>query len=413
MTINMNDSHVFSISQLREFLKIDHGIQFQAVSQTERCQWINEVLDRFGYLKIRKKDKGIVRDYLEKMTGLSVSQLSRLIGRKRKCGHVYVTQTKRHRFPTIYDPHDIELLVETDNLHSRLSGKATKEILGREYKLFGKDEFGKLARISVSHIYNLREKRQYRSHSLTVKGTLPSRNAVIGKREKPDPDGEPGYIRVDTVHQGDLEKEKGVYHINLVDEVIQWEITGCVEKISERFLEPLLRDLIAQFPFKIINFHSDNGSEYINKVVAKLLNKLLIRQTKSRSRHSNDNALAECKNGSVIRKHMGYTYIDQKYAQPINQFYQSYFNQYLNYHRPCGYATVITDKKGKQKKIYKTENYMTPYEKLKSIHNAQKYLKENITFDKLDRIAYAESDNEFAKKMRTAKAQLFNQIRSQ
>lgn len=412
MTINMNDSHVFSISQLREFLKLGNSIQFQAVSPTERCQWINEVLNRFGYFKLRKKDKGIVRDYLEKMTGLSGAQLSRLIARKRKCGHVYINKTKRHRFPTIYDPRDIELLVETDNLHARLSGKATKEILGREYKLFNKNDFEKLARISVSHIYNLREKRQYQSHSLTVKGTLPSRNAAIGKREKPEPDGEPGYIRVDTVHQGDLEKEKGVYHINLVDEVTQWEIAGCVEKISERFLEPLLRNLIAQFPFKIINFHSDNGSEYINKVVAKLLNKLLIRQTKSRSRHSNDNALAECKNGSVIRKHMGYTYIDQKYAQPINQFYQSYFNQYLNYHRPCGYATTMTDKKGKQKKIYKTENYMTPYEKLKSISNAQKYLKENITFDKLDKIAYAESDNEFAKKMRTAKAQLFNQIRS-
>lgn len=413
MTINMNDSHVFSISQLRDFLKLDHCIQFRATSCAERCQWINEVLDRFGYFKIRKKDKGIIRDYLEKMTGLSASQLSRLIARKRKCGHVFITQTKRHRFPTIYDPRDIELLVETDNLHARLSGKATKEILGREYKLFDKIEFEKLAQISVSHIYNLREKRQYRSHSLTVKGTLASRNIAIGKREKPDPDGEPGYVRIDTVHQGDLEQEKGVYHINLVDEVTQWEIAGCVEKISERFLEPLLNDLIAQFPFKIINFHSDNGSEYINKVVAKLLNKLLIKQTKSRSRHSNDNALAECKNGSVIRKHMGYTYIDQKYAQPINQFYQSYFNQYLNYHRPCGYATTMTDKRGKQKKIYKTEDYQIPYEKLKSIHNAQNYLKEDITFDKLDKIAYAGSDNEFAKKMRTAKTQLFNQIRSQ
>ena len=407
----MNDSHVFSISQLKEFLKLDHAIQFQAVSAKEKYQWIDEILNRFGYLKLRKKDKGTVRDYLTKMTGLSEAQLSRLVKRKREYGRVFLSSTKRYLFPTVYNPHDIELLVETDNCHRRLSGKATKEILEREYKLFGKVEFKNLAQISVSHLYNLRSKRQYQSHSLTVKGTLASHGVAIGKREKPSPCGQPGYIRVDTVHQGDLEREKGVYHINLVDEITQWEIVGCVEKISERFLEPLLYDLIAQFPFKIINFHSDNGSEYINKIMAKLLNKLLIRQTKSRSRHSSDNALAESKNGSVVRKHMGYIYIDQKYAQPINQFYQTYFNQYLNYHRPCGYATTITDRKGKQKKIYKTENYQPPYEKLKSITNGQKYLKDDITFDKLDKIAYAESDNEFAKKMRVAKAQLFNEIK--
>lgn len=86
----------------------------------------------------------------------------------------------------------------------------------------------------------------------------------IGERRKPEPYGKPGYLRVDSVHQGDQDKEKGVYHINLVDEVTQWEIVGCVEGISEHFLVPLLTRLMEQFPFRIIEFHSDNGSEYIN-----------------------------------------------------------------------------------------------------------------------------------------------------
>ena len=86
----------------------------------------------------------------------------------------------------------------------------------------------------------------------------------IGIRKKPAPYGKPGYLRVDSVHQGDLDKEKGVYHINLVDEVTQWEIVGCVEGISEHFLAPLLEVLLKLFPFKILGFHSDNGSEYIN-----------------------------------------------------------------------------------------------------------------------------------------------------
>lgn len=74
------------------------------------------------------------------------------------------------------------------------------------------------------------------------------------------------------------------------------------ERISEAYLLPVLQDLMAQFPFEILGFHSDNGSEYINKTVASLLEKMRVEQTKSRSRHSNDNALAESKNGSVVRK---------------------------------------------------------------------------------------------------------------
>ena len=119
-----------------------------------------------------------------------------------------------------------------------------------------------------------------------------------------------------------------MYHINITDETTQWEIVGAVEKISELCFETLLKDLIGQFPFRVINFHSDNGSEYINKVVAELLNKLLIQQTKSRARHCNDNALAECKNGAVVRKHMGFVHIPRHFAGAINQFYKQDFNVY-------------------------------------------------------------------------------------
>ena len=80
----------------------------------------------------------------------------------------------------------------------------------------------------------------------------------IGERRKPDPKGKPGMIRIDTVHQGDLDGQKGVYHINAVDEVTQFEIIGAVEGISERFLIPLLTELLEQFPFTIQGFHSDN-----------------------------------------------------------------------------------------------------------------------------------------------------------
>jgi transposase InsO family protein len=183
-----------------------------------------------------------------------------------------------------------------------------------------------------------------------------------------------------------------------------------VEKISEHYLLPVLEYCLNQFPFRIINFHSDNGSEFINYMVANLLNKLLISQTKSRARHCNDNALIESKNGSIIRKHIGYYFVPKHYAKDLNIFFKKYFNVYLNYHRPCGYATIFTDKKGKEKKKYNI--YQTPYERLKSLKNAEQYLKSGINFKILDKIAYQFSDNEFAEIMEKEKVCLFKKFKN-
>lgn len=145
-------------------------------------------------------------------------------------------------------------------------------------------------------------------------------------------------------------------------------------------------------------------------MVAAILNKLHIRQTKSRPRRHNDNALVETKNGSIIRKHFGYFHIPatQDNADILNRFSRNWFIPYLNYHRPCGFATTKVDHRGKEKKIYKT--YLTPYEKLKSLPNADRYLRRHIFFEDLDKIAYAESDTEFAGKMREEKEKAFQKL---
>jgi hypothetical protein len=397
-----------SITQIQEFKKVADAITFNGSSQKEKYAWIEEVLMRFRYFSQKKKEKSVVKHYILQMTGYSDAQTARLIARKKKSGKIFNSSTKRNTFPRTYTPGDVALLIETDKAHDRLSGKATKRIFQRMYNFFHDQKFQRLKNISVSHIYNLRGTRQYRSWTKFFTKTKPTA-VPIGERRKPDPQGKPGFLRVDTVHQGDLDKEKGVYHINIVDEVTQWELVGAVEKISEYYLKPLLEDLIAQFPFKIINFHSDNGSEYINKIAAKLLHKLLIKQTKSRSRHCNDNALVEGKNGSIIRKHMGYMHIPQSYAFLINQFYKNYFNRYLNYHRPCGFATTIISENGKQKKVY--DVYRTPYEALKNHLHAEKFLKDDVSFGTLDTIAYEKSDNEYAALMQKVKAELFNNFR--
>jgi transposase InsO family protein len=213
-------------------------------------------------------------------------------------------------------------------------------------------------------VYNLRGTRVYTSRSLTYEKTNPTK-VDIGVRLKPKPEGVPGYLRIDSVHQGDRDKEKGVYHINIVDEVTQWEMLVCVEGISDQFLLPALEAALQEYPYTLINFHSDNGSEYINKRVAELLGRLLMKQTKSRARHSNDNGLVEGKNNAIVRKTVGYSHIPKKYAPLINAWYQAQVNSYNNFHRQCAYATDTIDANGKIKKVYKTN--MTPCQKLLSL----------------------------------------------
>jgi transposase InsO family protein len=230
----------------------------------------------------------------------------------------------------------------------------------------------------------------------------------IGERRRPEPNGRPGYLRVDTVHQGDLDGSKGVYHINAVDEVTQWEVVGAVAQISEAYLLPVLIAMLEQFPFRILGFHSDNGSEFINHRVAELLNKLLIEQTKSRPRHSNDNGLAETKNGAVVRKHMGYTHIAAPHAAAIETFYEEHFNEYLNYHRPCGVPERVISAKGKEKMIYRW--YATPWEILRQLPDLATHLKDGVTVEKLEAQARAMSDTMAAEEMQKAKQKLFNGI---
>jgi len=263
---------------------------------------------------------------------------------------------------------------------------------------------------SVSHIYNLRQSKIYQRSRRLLTKTKSNKAAHIGERRKPFPEGKAGFIRIDTVHQGDFDGIKGVYHINAVDEVTQFEAVVSVERISERYLIPALVLLFDTFPFAIINFHSDNGSEFINKVVAKLLNKLLIEFTKSRPRQSNDNALVEGKNAAVVRKIYGHSHIPQHFAQQLNRFNKNVLNPYINYHRPCLFSITKTDKKGKQKKVYPYQNIMTPYEKLKSLKNAERYLKENLSFKRLDDFANKMTDNEAAALLQKERKLLFKNI---
>ena len=405
----MINSKNLCLSAIGDFLSKPPIIEFKSVSKKGRNEWIQNVIMDYKYLKCSRSDKGMLRRYIMRMTGISKSQLTRLINEYKQRGTLKPKVYERHKFEKIYTKGDIELLADLDNAHECLAGPATINIIKSDYDNFRKTEYKRLRNISISHLYRLRITDRHKFRAKTFSKTNPTK-VSIGERRKPEPNGKPGYLCVDTVHQGDKDGEKGAYHINLVDMVTQNEFVGSVEAISEKYMKKILSDLLLKFPYTIIEFHADNGSEYINKIVAELLNKLIIKLTKSRPRKSNDNAIVESKNGSVIRKHMGYIHIPRGKADLVDEFYQNYFNTYLNYHRPCAFAEIKIDKRGKEKKTYPKENYMTPYEKLKSLENAEQYLKPGITFEELDKTAYAMSHTDYAKNMQKAKQILFKNL---
>ncbi len=404
----MNDGQLQTVEQVRQFLEGSEGVEFRGLTAKEKYYWIEEVLIRFRYNRLKGAEKGVVRRYIQKVTGYSRSQVSRLIAEYKRRGRLKKTEYRRHCFPRKYIPIEVGLLAKTDELHGWLSGPATKKIMEREYGVYGHAEFGNISRISMAHLYNLRRSNIYQGTTRRFSKTRPIVSR-IGERAKPDSKGQPGYIRVDTVHQGDLNGYKGVYHINTVDEVTQWEIVASVERISEAYLVLTLESMLAEFPFVIRGFHSDNGSEFVNHIVARLLNKLLIRFTKSRPRQSNDNGLVETKNGSVVRKNLGYAYIPQACAELINEYNKEFLNPYINFHRPCFFPVSVVDHGGKIKKTYPYEKVRTPYERLKSLPQAESNLRPGVTFEKLETISNQMSDNQFAERMVNARSNLFQQ----
>ena len=410
VNIRMVRAEELSLEAIGRFVAASEEVRFEAEDRRQLYGWVEQVLIGQQYSQLGKVARGLVRRYIEKVTGLSRAQVTRLIACYTASGRVQVTVYRRRRFTQLYTRADIELLASVDEAHEMLSGPATRRILEREFQVYKRPEYARLATISVAHLYNLRHHQRYRERLLNYTRTRPTA-VSIGERRKPQPEGQPGFLRLDTVHQGDQPNggEKGVYHINAVDEVTQWQVAGATPRISEAYLEPVLEHMLRQFPFRILGFHSDNGSEFINKTVAQLLEKLRVEQTKSRPRQSGDNGLVETKNGAVIRKHIGYGYIDAGHADRINVFYQEYLNPYLNYHRPCAQADVKIDEKGRKRVSYK--RYQTPLETLLALDKPARYLRKGLSINTLKHIATALSDTEAARRMQQAKARLFDQLR--
>jgi hypothetical protein len=414
MVIDMNEAQVRTLEQVRQVLEGTQSLEFrQAEDDQGRYAWIESVLRRFDYRQLPRAHRGPVLSYLQRLSGYSRAQITRLVSRwdagKRL---VKGYRAPVHAFARRYTSADVALLADVDRAMGTMSGPATACVLRRQRDVFGDARFERLGSISVGHLYNLRNSAPYRAHRVVLTKTRPTKAATIGVRKAPAPEGRPGFVRIDSVHQGDLDGTKGLYHINAVDCVTQWEVVATVQTISEAHLLPVIGQMLEQFPFAILGFHADNGSEYVNHRVAEMLEKLRIEFTRSRPRRSNDNGLAETKNGAIVRKLFGYAHIPQRHAVRFNTFCVEFLNPFLNFHRPCLFATDKPDPKkpGRIKRVYRARDAMTPLDKLASLPEAASFMREDVTLEHLRAMAMALTDVQAAEELNEARLALFRRV---
>ncbi len=405
----MDDSEAVSLEQIRAFLAGSGEVRFTGLKRAEVYHWVERTLVRHEYANLGRADKGVLRRYVGRMTGLGRAQVTRLIAGQRKTGRVKAVQYQRTKFATRYTAADVGFSAGLRGPGARQSERPGDQT----------DTGTRVHRIRTSGLPAPSGDLGGTALSIPKLGRLsckcnathqPTRPTVIpiGERRRPQPQGLPGYLRIDTVHQGDQDGCKGIYHINAVDQVTQWEIVAATPQISELWLIPLLETMLQQFPFVIRGFHSDNGSEFINYTVARLLSKLLIEQTKSRAHHSGDNGLVEAKNGAVIRKHLGFGHIGVQHAAAVDTFHRDQLNPYVNFHRPCAVPSILTSANGKRRRIYL--RWATPFELFQQVPHCQNLLRPGVTLAQLEGFAQRQSDTEAALDMQRAKRRMLARI---
>ena len=404
-----------ALDQVRAVLDGTQTLDFApAASPAERHEWVVSVLRRFRYNQLKRPHRGLLLRYLRRFSGFSRAHMTRLVQRWMLGQRLaWVKGTPTNAFARRYTDEDVFTLAETEREYGRLSGPAMVVVLRRMYQVYNDERFERLQHLSPSHLYNLRRSHAYRLHNTTYTKTQTNpKGAAIAVRRAPAPENRPGFIRIDSVHQGNTEEHRSAYHINAVDCVTQWEVVATVPTLEREHMLPVLRGMIDQFPFRILGFHSDGGSEYINHEVAKVLKEQLIDFTRSRPRRCNDNALAESRNGNVVRRQFGYAHIPVEWAKQFSAFCVDLLNPFLNMHRPCLFGTEIPDprKPGRTRRVHRSEDVMTPLEKLVSLPDASRFLREDITLDQLLEQARSQTDVEAARQVRQARERLMSKV---
>lgn len=175
----MNADKITNIEQVKAFLAGTTSVLFEVASDKQACYlWISKTLVQLDYHRLGKANKGVVLEYLQRLSGYSRQQLSRLVKSHAETGKLSYFPARRNGFKSIYTLADILLLAEVDVAHEHPSGAVVKKICERMHKVHGEERFRRLSEASVAQIYLMRKTQQYRSRHTYYQKTQPVKIAI-------------------------------------------------------------------------------------------------------------------------------------------------------------------------------------------------------------------------------------------
>ena len=195
MIVTMAAERLESLEQVRAFVEGSEGLDFAVADRSSRNGFVRRMLVKFDYAVLGKADKGLMKRFLGKATGLSRAQLTRLIGQRAKTGRIVDRRggAPAKPFARRYTACDVVVLAQVDETLGQVCGQATRAVMRREFEVFVDARFERLAGVSTSHLYNLRKSRACQRPRAVHTSTSPSA-AAIGERRLPQPEGRPGFV---------------------------------------------------------------------------------------------------------------------------------------------------------------------------------------------------------------------------
>ena len=384
-----------TVDQVRELLDGERASEPPVRTRAAAYRLVEQTLRRLDYCSLRKTEKGVVRRFLARGTGLSRAQIDRLLHQYRATGQLRDHRgAPRRPFPRRYTDTDIELLAAVDVLHATPAVPVALKLHARAYHLFGDLRFERLAGISGGHLYNLRRSPVYRSYrAAKITPTRPVLTAVTRGHWKPQPFEQPGHLRVVSLRpKVGLE---GLHCLAFVDEVTQFRFVSTVDRLDKGGLRQALGGLPRAFPFTVRGFHAGVKPDPVASHIVDLLQPWCEDRI-GRSPTRGADAQAADRNSPAAR---------------LNAFTRRLLSPFLNYHWLYLFPTEPArnaDRAAAQPAG--AIDIMTPYERLKSLRRADHYLSPGISFAQLDAVALAMTDHQAARMLTNACLRLFGSI---
>jgi hypothetical protein len=345
---------------------------------------------RSRYFAGSKKRKSEILNELCKVTGYSRKHAIRVLS----IGHM--TSKKNSGRTRAYSNESIIHLKRIWHIMGRICSKKMVSALPIWLKFYQGPEFTPLVKeelISMSSSTIDRYLKDYKKQFARRKRTGTRRSKtfqnVIPIKNFDHFASKPGYIQADTVaHCGNSLSGVFIWTMTVTDEFTGWTENRTMYGKGALAAHDAICTALYAVPFRAISFNTDNGTEFINKILYKLISQdRNIAFTRSRPYKSNDNAHVEQKNFTHVRELFGYDRLEfEDLVEEMDKIYRFHFNVLHNFFIPQQKLISKSRIGSKYVKVY--DKPKTPYQRVMESPDISRKRKEDLRkiYEKLNPI---------------------------